>query len=167
MIDKAVAEVEFEAADFDFEDIDEELRVDNNCRALLNRFYMDLLSRGVSDQDASEATFCADYYLRDYLLDHLRQNIVRPRAGIVRFFAGNWFIVKTLDPEIAVLEKYLKAIAELYQFLHRQHYISKDELEYLLCETEQTEFYKKRIDSFLAICGEGYISWGEECQLEV
>jgi hypothetical protein len=167
MIDKVIAEGEFEATDFDFEDIDEELRADNNCRALLNRFYMDLLSRGISDQDASELAFCADYYLRDYLLDHLRQNIVRPRTGIVRFFAGNWFIVKTLDPEIAVLEKHLKAIAELYQFLHRQHCISKDELDYLLGEAGQTEFYKKRIDSFLEICGEGYNSWGSECLLEV
>jgi hypothetical protein len=167
MIDTLKAEFELEQVDFDFADMEEELRVDERCRSLLNRFYADLINSGVTTQHASDLAFCADFYLRDYLLDFSRQNVVRPRPGIVRYFAGNWFIIKTLDPEIAVLELHLEAIAELYRFLHRQHYISRDELEYLLAETAQTDFYRQRIESFLSIYGDGYIAWDAECPLEV
>jgi len=166
MSENIAAEIEFEPDDFDFSDIEEELAVDERCRTLLNRFYMDLLGRGLSEGEASELAFCADYYLRDYLLDFSRQNVVRPRPGIIRFYAGNWFIIKTLDPEMSVLETHLKAISELYVFLHRQHYISKEELDYLLDEAGQTEFYRQRIESFLKIKGDGYIEWGSACPLE-
>lgn len=160
-------EIEFEHDDFDFdtidEDIDEELLVDGRCQQILKHFYLYLQQQGMAAEQASELAFAADLYLRDYLIDFGRQNIVRPQPGIVTKFAGSWYITHTLDPEFASLERILTALSELYRYLHRQHLISADELTFLLDEAGQLEFYRQRIDSFLNLTGEGFVAWDAGC----
>ena len=158
-----VPEIEYEHDDFEFDTIDEELLVDGRCQQILKHFYLSLQQQGMSAEEASELAFSADLYLRDYLIDFGRQNIVRPRPGIVTTFAGSWFITHTLDPEIVTLERHLTALSELYRFLHRQHFISAEELSFLLKEAGQLEFYRQRIDSFLNLTGEGFVAWDAEC----
>ncbi len=158
-------EIEFEHDDFDFSDMEEELRVDERCQALLKRFYLHLQGSGCETRHASDLAFRADYFLRDYLLDFARQNVVRPQPGIVRRFAATWFITHTLDPEMAVLERHLEAIRQFYRFLHSQHLISAEELAMIEDEAGQEAYYRQRIESFLAITGDGYIAWEAECPL--
>lgn len=156
-------ENEFERDDFEFDTMEEELLVDERCQQILKQFYLFLQQQGMTAELASELAFSADLYLRDYLIDFGRQNIVRPQAGIVTKFAGSWFVTHTLDPEFATLEHHLKAISELYRYMHRQHLISADELSFLLDEAGQLEFYRQRIDSFLNLSGDGFASWDAEC----
>jgi hypothetical protein len=156
-------EVEFEYEDFEFATLEEELLVDQRCQQVLKHFYLNLQQKGITAERASELAFSADLYVRDYLLDFARQNLVRPQPGIVIKYAASWFITHTLDPEMVLLERHLTAIAELYRFLHRQHLISADELAFLLDEAGQLDFYQKRIDSFLNICGDGFAEWDAEC----
>ncbi|HEY3309389.1 MAG TPA: hypothetical protein VGJ93_13110 [Desulfuromonadaceae bacterium] len=163
MPDSKQPEIEFEHGDFDFDTIDEEIRVDERCQSLLKHFYQHLQSTGKTPQDASELAYCADLYLRDYLLDFACQNVARPQPGVVKRFAGAWYITHTLDPEIRLLERHLEAIREFYRFLHRQHLISKEELEFLEDESSLSDYYRQRIESFLALTGDGYIAWEAEC----
>ena len=156
-------EIVFEHDDFEFETIDEELLVDGRCQQVLKQFYLFLQQQGMVAESASELAFSADLYLRDYLIDFGRQNIVRPEPGIVTKFAGSWFITHTLDPDFATLERHLTAISELYRYMHRQHLISADELSFLLEEAGQAEFYRQRIDSFLNLTGAGFAAWDAEC----
>ena len=156
-------EIEFEHDDFEFDTIDEELLVDGRCQLILKHFYLSLQQQGMSAEQASELAFSADLYLRDYLIDFGRQNIVRPQPGIVTKFAGSWFITHTLDPDSALLERHLTAISELYRFMHRQHLISADELAFLLIEAGQLGFYRQRIDAFLNLTGAGFAAWDAEC----
>lgn len=156
-------EIEFEHDDFYFETIDEELLVDGRCQQVLKQFYLFLQQQGMVAESASELAFSADLYLRDYLIDFGRQNIVRPEPGIVTKFAASWFITHTLDPDFATLERHLTAISELYGYMHRQHLISADELSFLLEEAGQAEFYRQRIDSFLNLTGAGFAAWDAEC----
>lgn len=156
-------EIEFEHDDFEFETIDEELLVDGRCQQVLKHFYLNLQQQGMSAESASELAYSADLYLRDYLIDFGRQNIVRPQPGIVTKFAGSWFITHTLDPEFAMLERHLTAISELYRYLHRQHLISAEELSYLLYEAGQHDFFQQRIESFLNLTGGGFGAWDAEC----
>lgn len=158
-----ISDIEFEHDDFDFDTIEEELRVDERCQTLLKRFYQFLQGRGMTPETASGLAYCADFYLRDYLLDFTRQNLARPQPGVVRRFAASWFITHTLDPEMKVLEQHLEAIRELYRFIHNQHLITVDELAFIEDEADQTEYYQQRIESFLAITGEGYAAWEAEC----
>jgi hypothetical protein len=156
-------EIEFDRDDFEFDTIDEELLVDGRCQQILKRFYLFLQQQGMKAEQASELAFSADLYLRDYLIDFGRQNIVRPRPGIVTTFAGSWFITHTLDPEFVTLERHLTAISELYRFMHRQHLISADELSSLLKEAGELECYRQRIDSFLNLTGDGFAAWDAGC----
>ena len=157
--------VEFEHDDFEWATLEEELRVNERCQSLLGSFHEFLLSKEETPQHASDLTFCVDMYLRDYLLDFARLNVVCPRPGVVRRFAGNWFITHTLDPDIKVLERHLLAIAEFYRFLREQHFISREELRWLEEEAGMIEYYHRRIGSFLALNGDGYDAWQAECPL--
>ena len=151
--------MEFEHDDFDFDTIEEELRVNERCQSLLHQFYLHLQGRGVDPQHASDLAYSADYYLRDYVLDFARQNVVCPQPGIVSRFAGSWYIKNTLDPEIKALELHLEAIRELYRFLHAQHFICLEELAFLEEEAGQIAFYRQRIECFLEISGDGFAEW--------
>jgi hypothetical protein len=159
-------EVEFEHEDFDFATLEEEQRVNERCQSLLNSFYHFLLGKGEEPQIASDLAYCADYYLRDYLLDFARQNVVKPVPGVVRRFAATWFITSTLDPDMVVLERHLKAIREFYLFLQSQHFISREELSWIEEETDQADYYRQRIERFLALKSDEYIAWEAECPLK-
>lgn len=158
--------IEFEHDDFDLGSLEDELQVDSHCQSLLNHYYQYLQLHGKSAQQASDLAFCADYYVRDYVVDFCRQNLMRPQAGLVKRFAATWYITRTLDPEMPLLERHLVAIAEFYVFLHSLHYISQDELDAVLEETSLTDYYSARIDAFLAIHGDLYIAWEAECPLQ-
>ncbi len=152
-------EIDFEIEDFDFRDMDEELRVTERCQTLLNGFYKQLLLDGYSQESASDLAYKADFYIRDYLVDFARQNVVSPKPGVIGHFAANWFITHTLDPDMESLEKYLAAIREFYRFLCSRHFIDSTELSALETEAGNFDYYKTRIDDFTAICGEGYAAW--------
>ena len=156
-------EAEFEQSDFEFDTIDEELQVDGRCQQILKQFYLYLQQQGLAAEQASGLAFSADLYLRDYLIDFGRQNIVRPHPGIITVFAGSWFITHTLDPEFATLEHHLAAITELYRYMHRRHLISADELAFLLEEAGTLDYYRQRIDSFLNLTGSEFVQWDAEC----
>ncbi len=165
MNDKPYDDREFEQVDFDCVGPDDELRVDQLCQSLLERFYRHLQINGHTPQQASDLAYSADLYLRDYVVDFARQVVVRPQPGIVRKFAAAWYITHTLDPESAVLEAHLRGVAELYRFLHGMHLISSDELAFLLEEASDVDYYRRRVESFCAIQTDGYIIWAAECPL--
>lgn len=166
MSEEHYPEIEFEHDDFDFTSLEDELRVDELCKSLLKHFYQHLQFKGRTPQHASDLAYCVDFYLRDYVLDFARHNVMRPQPGIIRRFAANWYITHTLDPEIALLERSLEGIREFYRFLHGLHFISREELDWLEDEATQTEYYRQRIETFLAIYGDGYVAWEAECPLK-
>lgn len=160
-------EIVFEHDDFEFDTIDEELLVDGRCQQILKQFYLFLQQQGMVAEQASELAFSADLYLRDYLIDFGRQNIVRPQPGIVTKFAGSWYITHTLDPEFAMLERHLTALSELYRFMHLRHLISADELSFLLKEAGELDYYRQRIDLFLNLSGGGFAAWDADCPVSL
>ena len=156
-------EIEFEHEDFEFETLDEELLVDGRCQQILKQFYLFLQQQGMAAEQASELAFSADLYLRDFLIDFGRQNIVRPQPGVVTKIAASWFITHTLDPETALLERHLTAITELYRYMHRQHLISAAELALIVQEAGELEYFRQRIDAFLNLTGAGFAEWDAAC----
>jgi hypothetical protein len=158
-------EIDFEHEDFDFTTLEDELRVDGLCQALLKQFYQHLQLSGRTPQQASDLAYAVDFYLRDYVLDFARQNVVSPQPGIIRRFAANWYITHTLDPEAALLERSLEGIREFYRYLNGRHFISREELAWLEQEAAHMDYYRQRIEDFLAIYGDGYVDWEAECPL--
>jgi len=142
------------------------LRVDNLCRELLLRFYEQLQADGLSPEEATALASGADYFLLNFLVDFKGYNLFDEKPGIVRQFAGNWYIVNTLEPDMAHLAPHLRGIAAFYRFLCDQRFISAGYLREIEKECGELAYYESRIASFWGIEGDGYLTWERECTLK-
>jgi len=152
--------------DFRLESLDDELRVDELCRNLLRHCYDRLLEDGLTPDKATFLASGADYFVRDFVVGYKHRNLLDERPGIVRQFAGNWYIVNTLEPDIAELAGHLEGVGAFYRFLRSGGFITARFLREIEQECADREYYARRIDSFWEIRGDGYFAWERECTLK-
>jgi hypothetical protein len=152
--------------DFSLGTLEDELRVDGLCRKLLERFYCRLQEEGYSPEKATLLANSADYFVRDFVVAIKGRNLFDERPGLVRQFAGNWYIVNTLEPDIAELSRHLEGAAAFYRFLRHHALISAAYLDRIEQECADTQYYAGRIESFWEIRGDGYFAWERECTLK-
>jgi hypothetical protein len=145
--------------EFEIKTLDDELRVDDLCRKLLLRFYEQMLHEQVNPEKASALASSADYFLRDFLIDKMRLNILDEHPDIVRKFAGNWYIISTLEPNLRELATHLEGIMAFYRFLFGAEAISANYLEAVEQGCNDLGFYEERIATFWDIQGDGYSAW--------
>jgi hypothetical protein len=153
-------------SDYEIATLEDELRVDALCRELLLAFYSDRLGAGIDEHEATLLANSADYFIRDFLIGARQLNILEPGSGVVRKFAGNWYIVNTLEPDSSELEAHLKGICEFYRFLAAHQAITAAAFREIESECQDSGYYRQRIDSFWDIKGDGYFAWEEECSLK-
>lgn len=146
--------------------IEDELRADQLCQQLLRRYYDSLLAAGVAPHDATALANGADYYVRDFLVGYKQRNLFDERTGIVRQFAGNWYIVNTLEPGLDELAGHLRGVASFYGFLAEHGLISSSFLAAVAAECADLDYYERRIATFWAIERDGYLAWERECSLK-
>ena len=152
--------------DFRLGTLDDELRVDGLCKELLGRFYSQLLKDGVSPAKATMLANGADHFLRDFVVSIKQRNLFDDQAGLVRQFAGNWYIMNTLEPNIGELSGHLAGIRSFYRFLRSHELISAEYLDQIERACDDEKYYASRIDSFWEIKGDGYLAWERECTLK-
>lgn len=143
--------------------IDDEVRVDGLCRDLLLAFYEELQADGGDPQAATELARSADYFVRDFVVGFRQWHLFDESRSPVRSFAGNWYIVTTLEPTSAELALHLAGILAFYRFLARHGLISPPFLELIEAECNDHRFYEERIRSFWEITGDGYYEWERAC----
>jgi len=146
--------------------LDDEVRVDRLCKELLHRFYNESMEAGLSPEEATALASAADYFVRDFVVSIKSRSIFEERPGIVRQFAGNWYIVNTIDPLISEIDRFLAGIRAFYRFLHGHQLISLRFLQAIEAECAERDYYAGRIESFWAITGDGYLAWEKECSLK-
>jgi len=146
--------------------LEDELRVDRLCSDLLHRFYSESMDAGLSPEDATALAGAADYFIRDFVVSIKSRSIFEERPGIVRQFAGNWYIVNTMEPLIEEIDGYLAGIKGFYRFLHGHQLISLKFLQAIEAECADRDYYENRIETFWAISGDGYLAWEKECSLK-
>jgi hypothetical protein len=108
----------------------------------------------------------ADYFLREFIIPDRRENIFALRPGRVRQFAGNWYIVRNLEPNMRELANILKGIEAFYDWCFRVGKVSVELVETVRQECSQLDYYRQRIEDFWAIEGDGYLAWERECTLK-
>lgn len=153
-------------SDFGIITLEDELKVDGLCRELLISFYNDRLESGLSEHEATLLANSADFYLRDYLIGARQLNLLESDSGVVRKFAGNWYIVTTMEPVIEEIEEHLNGIREFYRFLCRKNTVEASFCTLIEQDCADLQFYKERIDSFWEIKADGYYQWERECSLK-
>ncbi|KAF0221188.1 MAG: hypothetical protein FD174_686 [Geobacteraceae bacterium] len=152
--------------DFELGSLEDELRVDELCRKLLQRFYLQLMEEGMTPAEATTLADSADYFVRDFVVAVKQRNIFAERAGIVRQFAGNWYIISNMEPDIRQLSAHLDGIKAFYRFLHGHKLLSDPFMMQVEGECGDIAYYESRIGSFLEITGDGYGVWERECTLK-
>jgi hypothetical protein len=159
-------ELQVDKAAFSLLKDEDYLRVDNLCKGLLLSFYEQIQKEGLSPEEASTLASSADYFIRDFVVDFKALNLFNEMPGIIRQFAGNWYILNTLEPDIRQLGSHLRGIRVFYRFLHDHRLISAGFLEQIDKECNDLDYYEGRIESFWGIKGEGYLAWEAECSLK-
>lgn len=152
-------------SDFNLVTLEDEIRVDGLCKGLLMEFYESLVAQGLDQPAATLLANGADHFIRDFVIDVKMLNIFDERPGLIRQFAGNWYIVNTLEPTIAYLTLALPGVAQFYAFLAVKDLVSREFCAQVDHECSDLSFYASRIDAFWGIIGDGYFQWEKECSL--
>jgi hypothetical protein len=159
-------ELSVNPADFTVVSLADEIRVDNLWTRLLRRFYDEQLAAGVAPQAATQLAGSADYFVRDFVVAVKQHNLLLAPVGLVRQFAGNWYIVSTLEPTGREIEQHLTGITAFIRFLQGHGLIDAAALRQVEEECAALDYYRQRIDTFWAIEGDGYLAWEQECSLK-
>lgn len=157
----------FATTAFDIAGLQDEIRVDGLCREMLGDFCRHLVEvENLPPARAGALAHGADYFLREFVIPHLRENIFRLRSGRVRQFAGNWYIVRNLEPNLTELGTMLEGVATFYAWCRDQGLVTAALSEAVLSECSEHVFYAARIEAFWAITGDGYLAWEQGCTLK-
>lgn len=157
----------FSRKSFDIENLQDEIRADELTGELLKHFYLHLVEqKNLPVEEASALAYGADYFLRDFIIDDRRENIFGIRAHRVRQFAGNWYIMKNLEPNIQELEGLLAAILFFYRFCAEAGRVDPALPERIAEQCSDLDFYRRRIEDFWNIEDDGYHAWEKECSLK-
>jgi hypothetical protein len=161
------AEQNIHPDNFCISDLNDEIRVDQQCQALLKSFHRHLLEHaGYPPLEAGSMAGGGDYFLRDYVIDTLRANIFHITARQVRGFAGNWYIHRTLEPNMKELGTILKGVAAFYRYCADNGWLHSAVSYDITAVCADLDYFHRRIDSFHALKGDDYPGWCEECPLK-
>ena len=163
----AAADQLFAPENFDVKSLQDEIRLSGLVDQLLKLFYLDLVEEQAhSPETASEKAYAASYFLKDFVIDHCRENIFYLRPHRVRQFAGNWYIVRNLEPNMVELTSLLQGIQAFYRYLAGAGRISTNLAAAIDKDCENLDYYRQRIESFWAIEKDGYLPWEAACSLK-
>ncbi|BCR04807.1 hypothetical protein DESUT3_18760 [Desulfuromonas versatilis] len=158
---------EFAQENFAIDNLQDEIRVDRLCSDFLRTFYLNQVERcGLGPEQASALAYGADYFLREFIIPDRRENIFQLAPGRVRQFAGNWYIVKTLEPNMKELQGILEGVRAFYEYCQSSGKVSAELLTEIGRDCADLDFYAARIESFWAIEGDGFQSWNRACGIE-
>ena len=154
----------FNRENYDITTLDDEITADKNCQQLLKQYHYYLLkNKGFTPLESGSMASGTDYFLRDYMIDKCRTNIFAISPELVGSFAGNWYIVSTLEPNMDELQVMLAGIGGFYSFCATNGAIDPKIAATVNQACAKHEFYRQRIESFHAITADGFTTWNKIC----
>ena len=143
--------------------LEDEIRADQLCSLLLKQFHRFLLEHhGLEPIQAGTFALGADYFLRDFVISNQRANIFDITAVSIRQFAGHWYIVSNLEPNLAELGNLLKGTEAFFSYCAELQLIDPEQMTAVAEACQDLDYYRGRIESFLDITGDGYIAWEKD-----
>jgi len=158
---------EFSIELFDITSLDSEIRADRLCETLLRIFcHYQVEEGGLRPEDAGAQARGADYLLREFIIGDRRENLFRIAPDRVRQFAGNWYITRSLEPNLNELREILRGTADFYGFLAGFGLYPTEQTLQIQSLCRDLDYYQQRIDDFWAISEDGFASWNTACPIE-
>ena len=152
--------------DFEIRTLEDEIRADQECPDLLRALFEHLITHEqLQPEEAGTLCAGADHFLREFVIPDCRENLFRINPERVRQFAGNWYIVKTLEPNMVELERILGGIDAFYRFAGTTGLVSCELIEKVSEHCRELDFYRQRIEDFWALTENGYHRWLRQCPL--
>ena len=147
--------------------LEDEIRADQNCKELLKDFLLNLLKdKSITPLEAGSIASGADYYLRDFMIDNRQTNIFEISPELVQSFAGNWYIINTLEPNMEELSSILTGISYFYSYCAKKKIILMTMAEKVIKGCNQHDYYRQRIENFHNLSGDDYFAWNNACPLD-
>ena len=157
----------FAPENFEIDDLEGEINADKLCNRLLRLFYLHLHEEhSCTPEKASALTYGADYFLREFVIGDRQENILRIPPRRVNQFAGNWYIVKNLEPNMEELAVHLEGIHRFYAYCAAVGLVSSEQAEGIGRECGRSAYYRQRIENFWAIEDDGFFAWDRECPIK-
>lgn len=151
---------------FDIADWKDEARVDALCIELLKTFHQHLGDeQKLEPIKAGELARGADYFLREFVIGDRQDNLLELAPQRVRQFAGHWYIIRTLEPNMTELSSILSGVAAFYAWADATGRVEHWRCQQILTHCQALAEYSKRIDSFWEIRDDGFIAWQNSCPL--
>lgn len=153
--------------DYDVRCLDDEIRVDRLCVDLLKHLFLHL-NRELAYPPLEAGQHCqgADHFLREFVVADRCLNLFAIDGKDVRQFAGHWYIIRTLEPNLDELGAILAGTKACYRFLASQGLVSDEQAEAVARACDDRDYYRRRIEMFWAIEGDGYEAWRAACPLD-
>lgn len=157
----------FEKQNYNLGSLDDEIRADGLCGRLLKECYLHLVNHHqLSAEEASRLCYGAGYFLHEFLIPDRQVNLFDITPQLVRQFAGNWYIIKNLEPNLTELTDMLEGVLAFYDYCRHLDMISEHQLDGVRTSCSDLDYYQQRIDSFYAIENDGYFIWDAACPLK-
>ncbi len=156
----------FNQQEYAIETLEDEIRVDQSCKLLLLEYHQYLLKNmEIAPLVAGSMASGADYYLRDFMIDNRRTNIFHISPELIQSFAGNWYIINTLEPNMVELERILIGTSHFYNYCVKKNLVTSATAEKVERACSQLCYYQQRIESFHNLSGDGFTAWDKSCPL--
>lgn len=153
--------------DFTMTSLDDEIRVDAACVDLLRQLFQELIAtHGLEPGRAGELCHGADYFLREFVIADRKDNLCAIDPLRLRQFAGHWYIIRAMEPNLQELQNILAGTALFYRFLADRGLIDAAVATEIEAGCADTAWFRQRIEDFWAIEGDGYAAWRQACPLE-
>ncbi len=146
----------FAEANFDIATLEDEIRVDVLCSRLLQTFCRDLVAAGEEPLRAGQLARGADYFLREFIIADRHDNLFRLDPLRVRQFAGHWYIIRNLEPNVAELRDLLAGVAEFYRYCADHGKVTRSCADTVAVACQNLDYYAGRIEDFWAIVDDGF-----------
>ena len=152
--------------DFDVTDWQDESRVDRLCLTILQQFHRSLLDEQQCEPlEAGSLARGADYFLREFIIGDRQDNIFEIDPKRVRQFAGNWYIIKNMEPNMEELTDLLFGIDAFYSWSTNSGLYNNQSQKEIREFCRALDDYRTRIESFWAIT-DNYAEWDCEISLK-
>ncbi len=152
----------FNPSNYQISSLEDEVRADQLCRELLKTFHQHLQQEDEPLIAGSKAAG-ADYFLRDFMIDNQRANIFSLSAARVRAFAGNWYIISTLEANMTELKDILAGIESFARYCALNSLLAEDNCAEIAAACNDIDYYQQRIESFQNLVDDGYHAWERAC----
>lgn len=154
-------------ANYSISSLEDEIRADRHCSALLKQFHQYLLQElQIDPLEAGSLAAGVDYFLREFIIGSRRENILEIPALRVRQFGGNWYIIRNLEPNMDELTDMMLGTDAFYRYCAAQKLVAETTAVEISEECVRLDDFDRRIEEFHNISGDGFKKWDQACPLD-